>query len=173
MRRTLPVAASRPRPRQKVAAHAADAADTSTPPLESFVSLRVWSLCEAFEARLARELAPLDLSVSGFRLVGELLAAPEGLRTGELARRIGVKPPSITSMVARLVASGVVVVVADATDARATRIKLAPRAPLGRGLDVLARLDRALVGDATPTARRRLARTLDGLVARLREGGAA
>ena len=143
------------------------------PLLDELVSLRVWALAEAFEARLARELAPLDLSVSGFRLVGELLAAPEGLRTGELARRVGVKPPSITAMVAKLVSTGVVVVVADPTDARATRVKLAPRAPLGRGLDVLARLDRALVGDATPTARRQLVRALDGLVARLRDGGAA
>jgi DNA-binding MarR family transcriptional regulator len=138
--------------------------------LDSFVSLRVWALAEAFEARLARELASLDLSVSGFRLVGELLAAPAGLRTGELARRIGVKPPSVTTMVAKLEASGLVVVVPDPKDARGTRVKLAPRAPLGRGLDVLARLDRALVGDATPASRKKLARTLEALTARLHEG---
>lgn len=137
--------------------------------LRDLVSLRVWALAEAFEARLARELAALDLSVSGFRLVGELLTAPAGLRTGELARRIGVKPPSVTTMVAKLEASGVVVVVPDPKDARGTRVKLAPRARLGRGLDVLARLDRALVGEASPAARKKLARTLDALVLRLNE----
>jgi DNA-binding MarR family transcriptional regulator len=137
--------------------------------LDDFVSLRVWALAEAFEARLARELRSLDLSVSGFRLVGELLTAPAGLRTGELARRVGVKPPSVTTMVAKLEAAGVVVVVSDPDDARGTRVKLAPRARLGRGLDVLARLDRALVGEASPAARKKLARTLEGLVAHLNE----
>jgi DNA-binding MarR family transcriptional regulator len=70
-------------------------------------------------------------------------------------------------MVAKLEASGLVVVVPDPKDARGTRVKLAPRARLGRGLDVLTRLDRALVGDATPASRKKLARTLEALAARL------
>lgn len=170
---TAPVSRSRPARRRTAATtpRTPGTRESSSPSLDELVSLRVWALAEAFHARLARELAPLDLSVSGFRLVGELLSAPDGLRTGELALRLGVKPPSVTTMVAKLAASGVVVVVGDDTDARASRVKLAPRAPLGRGLEVLTRLDRAMVGDASPTARRRLARTLDGLATSLRDGG--
>lgn len=114
------------------------------------LALHVWTLAHAFETRLAEALAPLDLTVPAFRLVGELMAAPDGLRTGELARRLGVRPPSVTVMVARLVALGVVTTGPDPDDGRATRIRLADGAPLGPGHDILAELDRVLADAAHP-----------------------
>ena len=134
-----------------------------------YVALRVWALAEAFEARLGRELARHGLSVAGFRLVGELMVSPAGLRHGELARRLGVKPPSVTAMVAKLQAAGLVTTSPDPGDARAIRVKFARRAPLGPGLEILARMDRALVGRGGRPSRGALERTLDQLISRLKE----
>lgn len=136
---------------------------------EKYLSLRVWALAEAFEARLGRELSQHGLSVAGFRLVGELMSSPAGLRHGELARRLRVKPPSVTAMVAKLQAAGLVTTVSDPGDARATRVTFAPGAPLGPGLEVLGRLDRALLGEGGRRSRSALERTLGRLTARLGE----
>lgn len=135
--------------------------------LERHLSLRVWALAQAFESHLARELAVHGLSIAGFRLIGELMLAPEGLRPGELARRLGVKPPSVTAMVAKLEAAGLVVTGLDPDDARGTRVRLAPNASLQTGLEVLERLDRALLGAASPTTRAALGRALDHLLDQL------
>lgn len=127
--------------------------EPTTEGLSELLSLRVWSLSAAFERRLAAELDPLGLTVSAFRLVGELLGAPDGLRPGELARRLGVKPPSVTAAVQRLEAKGMVVRGPDPDDPRARRVRLAPEAPLRTGVDVLARLDEALGAALTPQQR--------------------
>jgi DNA-binding MarR family transcriptional regulator len=133
------------------------------PPL----SFAVWSLAVAFEARLQQELAPLGLSLAGFRLVGELLHAPEGLRTGELARRLGVKPPSVTTQVARLVEAGVVTLADAPGDARGTRVRLAKNAPLHEGLGVLERLDKRLGRGLSAAQRKALEATLHTMVSQL------
>ena len=133
------------------------------PPL----SLSVWSLAVAFEARLQRELAPLGLSVAGFRLVGELMGAPDGLRTGELAQRLGVKPPSGTTLVARLVEAGVVTVADAPGDARGTRVRLAKDAPLGEGVQVLERIEKSLAKGLTRGQRHELAGALSAMASRL------
>lgn len=137
--------------------------------VEQHLSLQVWALAEVFRLRLEQELAGLGLSASGFRLVGELMRAPAGLRHGELARRLGVKPPSVTTMVARLEAMGVVATTSDPADARATRVQLAPGAPLGPGVEVLGRLDRVLAGNDGRAARAETARVLGVLLERLGE----
>jgi hypothetical protein len=137
--------------------------------VEQHLSLQVWALAEAFRVRLEQELASLGLSASGFRLVGELMREPGGLRHGELARRLGVKPPSVSTMVARLEATGVVTTTSDPADARATRVCLAPGAPLGPGVEVLARLDSVLAGKDGRAARAETARLLAVLVERLGE----
>ncbi|MBL8923267.1 MAG: MarR family transcriptional regulator [Myxococcaceae bacterium] len=138
--------------------------------LERHLSLQVWALAEAFKARLEHDLAPLGLSASAFRLVGELMRAPGGLRHGELARRLGVKPPSVTAMVARLEAAGVVTTRSEPGDARATRVQLRSGAPLGPGVEVLRQLDQVLAGDDGRTARAELSRVVTVLLARLGEG---
>lgn len=135
--------------------------------LHQHLSVRVWALAVAFEAQLAAELEPLGLSVSGFRLVGELTRAPEGLRTGELARRLGVKPPSVTTLVARLIELGVVEVTADPDDARGTRVRLTRNAPLRPGVEVFKRLDRRLTGKASARRRREFDVALEQLLTNL------
>lgn len=135
--------------------------------LEERVSVSAWAFAVAFEARLAEELRELDMTVSGFRLVGELMRAPQGLRTGDLARRLGIKPPSVTTMVARLVEAGIARVEADAADARATRVCLAKDAPLGGGIAIFERLDKKLFGKASTTRKRELADALGEMLANL------
>ena len=56
---------------------------SSQSPHEYSLAARVWALGLAFEARLARELVALKLSVADFRLVGEVMVAPAGLRQSE------------------------------------------------------------------------------------------
>lgn len=137
------------------------------PPLDHLLSPRLWALAEAFEARLREELAPLGVSTAAFRLVGELLREPRGLRLGALAKRLRVKPPSVTAMVARLQAAGVVVTEADPEDARAAVVRIAREAPLASGAAVFERLDRALFAEDGAADRAQLTRTIDRLIARL------
>lgn len=138
------------------------------PPLKlPGLATSVWTLAVAFEARLARELEPLDLSVAGLRLVGELLTAPDGLRTKELATRLGVKPPSVTTMVSRLVDAGVVTVEEDPADARGTRVCLAKNAPLQDGVEALRRLEKRLTKGLTAPRRRAVEVALATLIENL------
>jgi DNA-binding MarR family transcriptional regulator len=111
------------------------------------LSLHIWALAQAFEARLASKLSPHELTVPGFRMVGELMDAPEGIRPSELARRLGVSRPSVTAMVNRLRRDGVVVVVPDPQDKRAQRVRLDTKAPLSLGLSLLDQLDATLLAN--------------------------
>ena len=142
---------------------------TITPKLDSSVALQLWALTDAFERRLSAELASLGLSVAGFRLVGELINAPEGLRIGALAERLRVKAPTVSVMVDRFEAQGLVERIADPSDARAARVRLAAHAPLAHGVDVLARIDRALLADGSTTERTSLIAQLAKLTAALQQ----
>lgn len=136
-------------------------------PNDGRFALQLWALSDAFERRLAAELAPLGLSVTAFRLVGELLQAPDGLRVGVLAERLGVKAPSVSGMLDRFEQQGLVERFADPVDARATRVRLSPRAPLAPGHEVLAQLDRLLLSGCSSHEQTTLAEQLSQLTTRL------
>jgi len=135
--------------------------------LEDLVVVRLWALQVLFDARLSHELAAVGLTRAEFRLVGEVMSAPEGVRQGELARRLGVRPPTVSAALTRLEASGVVVRTRDPDDPRARRVTLAPGAPLVPGVEVLERLDADLVQALEPGERERIVELLDRLAARL------
>lgn len=124
--------------------------------LEGSLALQVWALADAFERRLAQALGGMGLSVAGFRLIGELLAAPEGLRVGVLAKRLSVKAPSVSAMVDRFEAQGLVERITDPDDGRASRVRLAANAPLGEGLEILAAIDAELRAGLSKSAQRSL-----------------
>jgi DNA-binding MarR family transcriptional regulator len=115
------------------------------PPLPDLAILQLWQLSVTFETRLAAELAELGLSVSTFRLIGEVMQEPHGIRQGELARRLGVRPPTVSTAVSKLERDGLLVRIKDPDDPRARRVRLAQNADLGPGLDVLMRLERTLM----------------------------
>lgn len=128
--------------------------------LDALVVTRLWALQVAFQARLDAALARLGLTSAGFRLVGELMSAPQGLSQRELAQRLGVKAPTVSVAISRLEAAGVVRRV-ESLDPRAWSVQLAPSAPLGAGVDVLEALERDLVGSLPAKDRRRLLDLLD------------
>ncbi|MCA9634686.1 MAG: MarR family transcriptional regulator [Myxococcales bacterium] len=129
--------------------------------------LRVWALWLRLEARLGRELAAFGLTIAEFRLIGELMQAPEGLRQGELARRLGVRPPTVSAAVARLERGGIVARVRDPDDPRAWRVSIAAGAPLVSGVDVLERLEGEALADLEPPERATLVDLLDRVTAGL------
>ena len=139
----------------------------ATTRLDGLVAVRLWALAEAFSARLSHALAPLDLTISSFRLVGEVMRSPGGIRPGELARRLGVRPPTVSSAVARLEARGIVRRVDDPDDPRAYRVCLTPGAPLQPGVEVLESIDADLVQGLPESDRAELLRVLDLLSSRL------
>lgn len=121
--------------------------------LQGALVLKLWALNLAFETRLGEDLRALDLTTAGFRLVGELMRAPEGLRQKELARCLGVRPPTVSAAVDRLERQGVLYRVRDADDPRAWRVHLSPDAPLGRGVALLLQLEQELFGGLCPGER--------------------
>jgi MarR family transcriptional regulator, transcriptional regulator for hemolysin len=109
--------------------------------LDRLLVLRLWATQLLLEARLDEQLQAAGMTIAEFRLIGELLQAPNGLRQNELAKRLGVRAPTISASVARLEAAGVVIRNADSTDPRARIVSLAPGAPIDVGVDLLENLE--------------------------------
>ena len=105
------------------------------------LSLSLWALSIAFNERLSRELASLGITSAEFRLIGEVLQCPDGIRQSELARRLSVSAPTVSAAVARMERSGLLVRRPDLKDPRAKLVSVAPRAPLAEGAVVLSRIE--------------------------------
>lgn len=93
----------------------------------------VHQLAKAQRARLAVLLAPHGLHPGQDNLLMLLWAHP-GLRQAELARRLGVEPPTVTRMVQRLERAGLIERQSDPHDARLVRVRTTPRARLLEGV---------------------------------------
>ncbi|MBO3762035.1 MarR family transcriptional regulator [Ciceribacter sp. L1K23] len=91
----------------------------------------------AMRTRLSRNLAESGL-YAGQDGVIQALAEEEGLTTGALAQRLGVKAPTMTRTIGRLEAQGFVERRADPKDARLTKVHLTPA-----GTDTLSKIERA------------------------------
>lgn len=135
--------------------------------LDALVVTRLWALQIAFQARLDGALAGLGLTSAGFRLVGELMGAPQGLSQRELAQRLGVKAPTVSVAVSRLEAAGVVNRVENREDPRSWSVRLAANAPLAHGVEVLERLERELIGPLSAKDRRGMLALLDRVTERM------
>jgi DNA-binding MarR family transcriptional regulator len=72
---------------------------------------------------LAPRLAELALYPGSELLLAEV-ASHEGIALGELAARLGVSPPSVTKVVARLVRDGLLARISDREDGRVSRVEL-------------------------------------------------
>lgn len=141
--------------------------DSSTPPLDDLLVVTLWTTAIAFERRLAAELATMGLSVASFRLIGEVMREPQGVRQGELARRLGVRPPTVSTAVAKLEADGIVSRVPDPSDPRARLVLLAENAPLLPGIDLFQRLESLLVAGLNADEQSQLRAGLSQLTANL------
>jgi len=131
----------------------------------------VQQLAKAQRARLAVLLAPHGLHPGQDNLLMLLWAHP-GLRQAELARRLGIEPPTVTRMVQRLERSGLIERQRDPHDARLVRVRATPRARLLEGVvrraweEVDAVLLEAVGEDGARQLRRQLAAGTEALTTR-------
>lgn len=135
--------------------------------LESLASVQLWALLDRFEDRLRADLASMGLTVASFRLIGELMYEPEGLRQSELARRLRVRPPTVSTAVTRLEQDGLVRRLPDPDDPRAWRVCLEKDASLDAGFDILAGIDATLTQNLSASETKTLHRLLGKLIANL------
>jgi len=142
---------------------------TTADAFDDLLTIQLWATLVAFERALADELQPMGLSVAAFRLVGEVMKAPEGLRQGELADRLAIRPPSVSAAVDRLVDAGVVERVPDPDDARARRVRIAEGASLQMGAEALMRLETRLLDGLDVDDIHQTKNTLRQLLQRLQE----
>jgi DNA-binding MarR family transcriptional regulator len=131
-------------------------------------------LVDAFEgfvraAKRARARAEpsAPLTPSQMDLLTPLLAAPDGLGLRELARSVGIAPPTATRMIDGLESRGYVTRARDPEDGRAVRIALTVEGTAvlhERRAQILARR-RAMFDLLTPSERRAAAKVLARLAA--------
>jgi|GEM_PF-1144173 len=133
--------------------------------LAGLLCLRVWALHTQFEARLEGALARIGLTPAEFRLIGEVMQAPAGIRQGDLARRLGVRAPTVSAAVSRLEADGMVCRRTDPRDPRARLIVMADNAPLLHGVEILEAIEGDLYGVLTAAEHRTMAELLDRVAA--------
>jgi DNA-binding MarR family transcriptional regulator len=94
-------------------------------------SFTLAKVCRAHRANVGALLAEHGLHV-GQEMVLMELWQDDGLRGGELAGRLGVEPPTVTKMLRRLEACGLVERRGDPEDARSLRVYLTGK---GRALE--------------------------------------
>lgn len=140
--------------------------------LNPLLTLKVWGLVAAFETKLAAELSTMGLSVAAFRLIGVLMDEPNGLRQAEVARRLGVRPPTVSAALKRLEKEGIIVRTSDPTDPRARLVRLASGLSLQAGVDVLGRMEATITSDLTEAELTQVERVLELLTERLGTPGA-
>ncbi len=108
---------------------------------------------------------------SGLRVMARL--SPEGLRQGELARRLGVTKQAVTQLVDRLERLGYVERVRDSSDARSIVVRPTPRAAGGYrvGAQAIVDWERAVERKLGKSRADELRRTLAELEEWMGDGG--
>jgi DNA-binding MarR family transcriptional regulator len=76
---------------------------------------------------LADRLAELGVSMAEFRLVGALLGESEGIPQNVLAKRLGIEAATLSVVLAKLEAKGVVIRTPDPVDTRIRRVTTSRR----------------------------------------------
>ncbi len=92
-------------------------------PIKESASYDLAKVCKAHRASVGEVLAGVGLHV-GQEMVLVELWEQDGLRGGELAERLGVEPPTVTKMLRRLEACGLLERRRDPSDARSFRVYL-------------------------------------------------
>jgi MarR family transcriptional regulator, organic hydroperoxide resistance regulator len=100
-------------------------------PIRQNASFALAKVCRAHRTYVGELLSAHGLHVGQDMVLVELWQ-DDGLRGSELTERLGVEPPTVTKMVRRLEACGLVERRADPEDARGLRVYLTPQ---GRALE--------------------------------------
>lgn len=128
------------------------------------LQLRVWlrllSCANLISAEIRRRLREeFDVTLPRFDLLSQLYREPEGLRLGELSRRLMVTNGNLTGLVDRLVEEGLVIRETVAEDRRAILVRLSKRGE--RGFAKMAVANESWLGELFSDADRR---TLNALM---------
>jgi DNA-binding MarR family transcriptional regulator len=87
--------------------------------------LRLYATSNLVEQRVRRRLQErFDTTLPRFDLMAQLERAPEGLKMGDLSRRMMVTGGNVTGVVDALEKDGLVARIADPSDRRAWRVRL-------------------------------------------------
>jgi MarR family transcriptional regulator, organic hydroperoxide resistance regulator len=97
-----------------------------TPPLEEMVTYAVMKAAKAHLRAAGTRLATVGLQPGQDLLLGQLWDG-DGLAQSELARRLGVEPPTVTKALGRLEKEGLIIRRRDRRDARLSRVYLTAR----------------------------------------------
>lgn len=96
--------------------------------LEARVWLRMLACANLIEGELRERLRTgFDTTLARFDVIAQLARPPEEPTMGELSRRLMVTKGSITDVIGRLEAAGLVERRCDPGDARVQRVRLTPR----------------------------------------------
>ncbi|MEW6254928.1 MAG: MarR family transcriptional regulator [Pseudomonadota bacterium] len=98
-------------------------------PAGSKMELRLWlrllSCSNLISAEIRRRLrTEFDVTLPRFDVMAQLHREPNGLRLGDLSRRMMVTNGNITGLIDRLVEEGLVIRETDPSDRRATTVRL-------------------------------------------------
>lgn len=115
--------------------------------------LRLLSTTNIISGQIRRRLREkFDITLPAFDLMAQLEREPEGLRLGELSKRMMVTNGNLTGLVERLVQEGLVLRETDAQDRRAFNVRLSKvgRAKFAAYAKENERLVLALFDDVSP-----------------------
>ena len=130
--------------------------------------LRLLSTTNIISGQIRRRLREkFDITLPAFDLMAQLERAPEGLRLGELSKRMMVTNGNLTGLVERLVQEGLVLRETDSQDRRAfiVRLSKAGRAKFAGYAKENERLVLALFEDVDPDTIQTLMENLAALKA--------
>ena len=111
----------------------------------------LWLLKRRLDWALSAASTSVGLSAAGAEVIVELSRAPKGLTQRRLAQRLRVQPPSISTLVSRLVEDGVVERVPDPRDDRAWLVRLTRHPDVVELLERLAREEDGVLGVLKPS----------------------
>lgn len=81
---------------------------------------------KALRTAVVQSLQTYNLSPTAWSFLGAVASSPDGIRLVEMAKRLGVKPPLITSMANGLIERGLIKRVQHQLDARAKLLVITP-----------------------------------------------
>ncbi|MCP4295605.1 MAG: MarR family transcriptional regulator [Proteobacteria bacterium] len=99
---------------------------------------------------LEKELAKEGITLSEFRIVGTLLGSTEGLNQKEIARRLSIRPASLSTAIDKLEGKGVVRRFTDPNDSRGRKISIAENIPIEKITEIVQILEKKAAGDIDP-----------------------
>lgn len=138
-------------------------------PAPSSLGFQITLTARLYRTRLARALGEIGLFPGQEQVLRALGAAPDGLRMGDLARTLHVRPPTLTKTIQRLQSQHLIVRTALKEDARVIHLTLTDlgREKLSRVIETEDTLEAELSALFKPKAEARLRKSLRRLARHL------